>query len=124
MKAIKFTVLILVLSLWSVQGFSQEKKSIHQKRAKVQTAYIADKMNLNEEQKSFVFEALIEKFKMNTDQIRGKDLSQEEKRAVYSSTNKKFRKLLSQQFSKEEISQILKLQNEINKKQNSKKEKN
>lgn len=115
MKAIKFTILVLVLSLWSVQGFSQHKKSTHQKRAEAQTAYIADKMDLNEDQKTFVYEVLIKKFKMNTDQLKGKELTQEQKRAIYKETNKKTRVLLATKFSKEEIDRINKLQSEANK---------
>lgn len=121
MKSIRLTVLIAVLLLWSVNGIAQQKKSTHVKRAKAQTTYIAEKMNLNEDKKSFLYDALLQKFKMNTSKINGKDLTQEEKKGVYQSTNKKFREILSKEFSQQEINRINKLQNEANKKRKEKK---
>jgi len=67
-------------------------------------------MKLTDERSQFLLETLTEKYTNNISKIKGKNLSQEEKRKVYKATFLKTKNKLLTKFSKSEFAQINKLE--------------
>jgi hypothetical protein len=73
-------------------------------------------MDLTDEQTQFIEKTLYTKYAENGLKVKGNNLSQEEKKAVYSKAAAATRKLLRQEFSKEEVMSIIKLERQSFKK--------
>lgn len=113
----KKVFLFLMLCGFMTTGIAQNKNVI--KRAKATTAYVAEQMSLNDEQSKFLEEVLTEKMADTSSKINGKNLSKEEKKAIYGESHKKTAKKLSEKFSKDEAQAIfghIKEFNKLNKK--------
>ncbi|MBG7629141.1 MAG: hypothetical protein IZT56_01795 [Bacteroidetes bacterium] len=114
MNFIKKSIFVLLLISVSASSFAQKKKSAAEKRAVIATDYVAEKMSLDTDKKAFVYDVLLDKFSSNLSQLSGKNLSQEEKKAIFKASNKVATKKLKEMFSAEEIKQINKYQIESN----------
>ena len=73
-------------------------------------------MDLSEANLEFLKETLYNKYASNVSQIRGKNLSEEEKKQVYRDAFVQTRKKLMTVFSKEQVGKITKLERESHKK--------
>jgi hypothetical protein len=73
-------------------------------------------MDLSETNVEFLKETLYNKYVSNAKKIRGKDLSQDEKKQVYRTAFIETRKKLMTVFSKEQVGKITKLERESFKK--------
>ena len=80
------------------------------KRAQRISEFITKEMKLTDERSQFLLETLTEKYTNNISKIKGKNLSQEEKRKVYKATFLKTKNKLLTKFSKSEFAQINKLE--------------
>ena len=95
-----------------------QKQSYQEKKATANAQYIADTMDLNDSQQTVVYAILLAKYDETSKQIKGNDLSNEEKKIIYRQSFKDTNDKLSALFSKEEINEI----NALLKEQNTKKE--
>ena len=80
------------------------------KRAQRISEFITKEMKLTDERSLLLLETLSEKYSDNTSKIKGKNLSQEEKRKIYKATFLKTKNKLLTKFSKSEFAQINKLE--------------
>ncbi|MCD6543488.1 MAG: hypothetical protein J7K34_03170 [Flavobacteriaceae bacterium] len=98
---------LLVLLLFSfLTNVNAQKQSKQAKKAIGQTDYVASRMKLNDSKKLFLHNVLLEKFESISEQIKGKDLSKEEKKSIRKKTNTVMNQKLKAEFSKDEIKQI------------------
>ena len=95
-----------------------QKQSYQEKKATTNAQHIADKMDLNDSLKTLLYAILLGKYEETSKQIKGNDLSNEEKKMIYKKSFKETNDKLSVMFSKEEINAI----NGLLKGQNKKKE--
>ena len=93
-----------------------QKKSYQEKKATTNAQHIADTMDLNDSQQTLLYAILLGKYEETSKQIKGNDLSNEEKKIIYKKSYKDTNDKLSILFSKEEINQINTVLKEINKK--------
>jgi hypothetical protein len=104
--------LILLVALigftFSVQA---QKKGKMDARVKTMVDYIAQKMNLNEEKTTFLYDTMLANTKESM-QKKKTLTTKEEKKQVNKEMHKKLRQDLSEKFSKEEIDQIFALMKE------------
>ena len=91
-----------------------QKQSPQAKKAIEQTDYVASRMKLNDSKKLFLHNVLLEKFESTSKQIKGNDLSKEEKKVIYKKANSVMNERLTAEFSKDEIKQIKALLKEYN----------
>ena len=84
------------------------------KRAQRISEFITREMKLTDERSQLLLETLSEKYSDNTSKIKGKNLSQEEKRKIYKATFLKTKNKLLTKFSKSEFAQINKLEKNKN----------
>lgn len=106
MKLLKTISITFLLFCFTINIQAQEKKSNAQKRAVENSEFITSKMDLSAEQATFLQNVLLEKYESNSKKIKGQNLSQEEKKAIYKQSHKDTNAKLSEKFSKEEINQI------------------
>jgi len=99
-------LIILILLTGFVGNIQAQKKKTHKDIAIAQADYVSSRMNFNDEQKLFLYNALMEKFQSTSGQIKGKGLSKEEKKVIFKQSNKALFDKLSTKFSKEEIKKI------------------
>ena len=85
-------------------------------RAAKAVAFISSEMDFTDAQAQFIEETLYRKYAGNGLKIRGKGLSNEEKKDVYRTAASATRKLLRQEFSKGEVLSIIKLERQSFKK--------
>jgi hypothetical protein len=110
----KLTFLIVLCGFLSTTN--AQKQSYQEKKATTNAQYIADKMDLNDSQQTKLYSILLGKYKQTSKQIRGNDLSNEEKKIIYKKSYKDTNDKLSVLFSKEEIKTVNVLLKEQNKK--------
>ena len=103
-------IIIAVILFTAVSIHAQKKKNYVEKRAKTISEHIITEMNLTKDQAIFLEDILYEKYSSNASKIRGKNLSKEEKKEIYRAAFIATRKKLSEQFSKNEVTQISKLE--------------
>lgn len=83
MKKLNITILLLFIGLGV---FAQEPNKYQVKRAKFFTNYISGQMDLNEEQTSVIYDALLNRIVSASKRIKADpDLKAEGKRAIYRS---------------------------------------
>jgi iduronate 2-sulfatase len=80
------------------------------KRAQVISSYIINTLKLSDKKGQFLLRILSEKYNYNTAQIKGKNLSQAEKKLIYKTSFSETRKKLSTQFTNREVAEIQKLE--------------
>lgn len=110
----KLTFLIVLCGFLSTTN--AQKQSYQEKKATTNAQHIADTMDLNESQQTVLYAILLGKYEETSNQIKGNDLSNEEKKEIYKKSFKQTNDKLSVLFSKEEINEINALLKEQNKK--------
>ena len=108
MKKINFTFLFIILSFIAE---AQENK-FAAKRAANAIEYIGSKMDLSESNKEFLKETLYNKYSKNASKIRGKNLSEDEKKSIYRAAFKETRQKLMSVFSNDQVNMIIRLERE------------
>lgn len=93
-----------------------QKQSYQEKKATTNAHYVADKMDLNTSKKTFLYTILLGRYVGTSNEIKGNNLSDEEKKAVYKKYYQETNDKLAVMFSKEEINAINALLKEQNKK--------
>ena len=87
-----------------------------EKKATTNAQHIADTMDLNESQQTVLYAILLGKYQETSKQIKGNDLSNEEKKIIYRQSFKDTNDKLSAIFSNEEIKTVNALLKEQNQK--------
>tara|TARA_B110000967_G_scaffold157587_1_gene162766 strand:+ start:2574 stop:2879 length:306 start_codon:yes stop_codon:yes gene_type:complete len=95
-----------------------QKQSYQEKKATVNAQHIAATMDLIDSQQTVLYAILLAKYDETSKQIKGNDLSNEEKKMIYKKSFKDTNEKMSAIFSKQEINEI----NALLKEQNTKKE--
>ena len=108
MKKIIFAFLFTIISFF---GEAQENKFAAKRTANA-SEYISSKMDLTESNIEFLKETLYNKYSTNASKIRGKDLTQEEKKSIYRAAYKETRQKLMSIFSNDQVNMITKLERE------------
>ena len=108
MKKIIFAFLFTIISFFAE---AQENKFAAKRTANA-IEYISSKMDLSESNIEFLKETLYNKYSTNASKIRGKDLTQEEKKSIYRAAYKETRQKLMSVFSNDQVNMITKLERE------------
>lgn len=102
--------LIIFTFLLAFSYVDAQENKFATKRASNAISHISSEMDLTEEQAQFIQETLFNKYAGNSLKIKGQGLSEGEKKDIYRAAAAATRKLLRDQFSKEEVLQIIKLE--------------
>ena len=108
MKKITFAFLFTIISFFAE---AQENKFAAKRTANA-IEYISSKMDLSESNIEFLKETLYNKYSTNASKIRGKDLTQEEKKSIYRAAYKETRQKLMSVFSNDQVNMITRLERE------------
>ena len=108
MKKIIFVFLFTIISFFAE---AQENKFAAKRTANA-IEYISSKMDLSETNIDFLKVTLYSKYSTNASKIRGKDLTQEEKKSIYRAAYKETRQKLMSIFSNDQVNMITKLERE------------
>ena len=111
----KKSLIIFTLLLTFSYVNSQENKSAA-KRASNAVANILSEMQVSDEKAQFLEKTLYTKYADNALKIKGKNLSQDEKKKVYRNAFTTTRKVLREQFTETEVKSIIRLERQANKK--------
>ena len=109
---------ILLVSFFFVQNiYSQDVKATpwEEKRATLFSSYIAEQMEMNEKDKDFVHRVMLDRIVNARTQIRGKNLTQENKKRVFRSEYAKAQARLVEHFDTKTARKIMSLSNEARK---------
>jgi len=93
-----------------------QKQTYQEKKAISDTAYITEKMELNEDKTIFLHNVLLDKYQTVSKQTKGLDLSKEAKKTIYKESYKTTVKKLTEQFTEIEVKAIFSFLKEINSK--------
>ncbi len=109
------TTLILILFL-TFTTQAQEPTKYQKGRATLFSTYIADKMDLNDNQEKIVYNVMLERVVNANARIRAnKDMSKEEKQAVYKAEFSNAQKKLAAEFGQKQAREMMLLSNEARK---------
>jgi|TARA_Y100000389_G_scaffold180590_1_gene195534 glutamyl/glutaminyl-tRNA synthetase len=103
--------IFFVLLLCSFNSFAQN--NYQTKRATSFSEYAAKQVELSQEDQKFLYDTFIAKFVKQQEKIKGKDLSDEEKKQVYKASRKELVKTLNGRFDSEKTKAILAAVKEI-----------
>jgi hypothetical protein len=109
-------IILLIVLCGFLSTTNAQKQSYQEKKATTNAQHIADKMDLNDSQQTKLYSILLGKYQETSKQIKGNDLSNEEKKIIYKKSYKDTNDKLSALFSKEEINRVNVLLKEQNKK--------
>lgn len=112
MKKILMTTILCLFALFAE---AQENK-FAANRSENAVALITSQMDISDEQAEFLQQTLYNKYSSNAKKIRGKGLSEDEKKAVYRAAAKETRQKLISKFNREEVQKIIDLERESFKK--------
>lgn len=104
-----------ILCLFALFAEAQENK-FAANRSENAVALITSQMDISDEQAEFLQQTLYNKYSSNAKKIRGKGLSEDEKKAVYRAAAKETRQKLISKFNREEVQKIIDLERESFKK--------
>ena len=110
-------IILLIVLCGFLSTANAQRQSYQEKKATANAQYIAEAMDLNESEQTLLYAILLDKYEETSKQIKGNDLSKEEKKIIYNKSYKDTNDKLSVLFSKEEIKTV----NALLKKQNQKK---
>lgn len=96
------------------------KNKFSKKRASAISKYIASKMKLSQDQFMFLNNILYEKYSINAEKTKGKNLTKAQKQAIYKTTFSETKKNLFKQFNNKQVAEINKLEREKQKQLNAK----
>ena len=109
-------IIALILFCGFLSTANAQKQSYQEKKATTNAQHIAESMDLNDSTKTLLYAILLGKYDETSKQIKGNDLSNEEKKMIYKKSFKQTNQKLSDLFSKEEINTINALLKEQHKK--------
>ena len=107
----KKIILTTALCLFTFVMEAQENK-IAANRSENAVALISSQMEISDADAEFLQQTLYNKYSSNAKKIKGKGLSEEEKRAIYRSAAKETRQKMMTKFSNEEVQKIIDLERE------------
>ena len=110
-NSIKIFVLLLLFSL-----NSNAQNNYQIKKATMFSEHAATQLELSQEDQKFIYDTYIAKFMNDRENIFGKDLSNEEKKAVYKASSKKLRQSMKVRFDQPTTAAIMKAVLELQKK--------
>ena len=111
----KKILLTTILCLFALFADAQENK-FAANRSENAVDLITSQMDISDEQAEFLQQTLYNKYTSNAKKIRGKGLSEDEKKAVYRAAAKETRQKLMSKFNREEVQKIIDLERESFKK--------
>jgi len=111
----KKILLSTILCLFALFVEAQENK-FAANRSENAVDLITSQMDISDEQAEFLQQTLYNKYTSNAKKIRGKGLSEDEKKAVYRAAAKETRQKLMSKFNREEVQKIIDLERESFKK--------
>lgn len=109
-------IILLIVLCGFLSTANAQRQSYQEKKATTNAQYIADNMDLNENKQTLLYAILLNKYEETSKQIKGNDLSKEEKKIIYRQSFKDTNDKLSAIFSKEEIKTVNALLKEQNQK--------
>ncbi len=112
-----FLILLLVLPMVVL---AQTANKYQADRAKLFSDYVAENMDLTDEDKEFVNQVFLDRIVNAAKKIKGKGLSQEEKRAVYTEEYSNAKNKLTDRFGKKMANKVLNLSNKARKESDNK----
>ena len=110
-------IILLIVLCGFLSTANAQRQSYQEKKATTNAQHIAEAMDLNESEQTLLYAILLDKYEETSKQIKGNDLSKEEKKIIYNKSYKDTNDKLSVLSSKEEIKTV----NALLKKQNQKK---
>jgi hypothetical protein len=109
-------LIALILFCGFLSTANAQRQSYQEKKATTNAQLIANTMDLNDSTKMALYSILLGKYDKTSNQIKGNDLSNEEKKVIYKKSFKQTNDKLSVLFSKKEINTINTLLKQQNKK--------
>ena len=109
-------IIALILFCGFLSTVNAQKQSYQEKKATTNAQHIGATMDLDDSKKTLLYAILLGKYEDTSKQIKGNDLSNEEKKEIYKKSFKETNDKLSVLFSKEEINTINTLLKQQNKK--------
>ena len=109
-------VLYIFTFLLTFSHVNAQENKFAAKRAAKAVAFISSEMDFTDAQAQFIEETLYTKYAGNSLKIKGKALSNKEKKDIYRKATSATRKLLRKEFSKGEVLSIIKLERQSFKK--------
>ena len=109
-------IIALILFCGFLSTANAQRQSYQEKKATANAQLIADTMDLNDSHKTALYAILLGKYDETSRQVKGNDLSNEEKKVIYKKSFKETNDKLSVLFSKKEINTINTLLKQQNKK--------
>ena len=97
--------IFFVLLLCSFNSFAQN--NYQTKRATSFSEHVTNQLKLTKEDQKFLYDTFINKFIKQQEKIKGKDLSDEEKKQVYKASRKELVKTLNGRFDSEKTKAIM-----------------
>ena len=111
----KKIILVFIMAFFATFTQAQENKFASD-RAENAVSLIMKNMQISDSDIVFLKETLYNKYASNASKIRGKNLTEDEKKQVYRSAFMETRKKLTKVFTNDEIKKIIKLEKESFKK--------
>jgi hypothetical protein len=105
----KKILLTTILCLFALFAEAQENK-FAANRSENAVALITSQMDISNADAEFIQQTLYNKYASNARKIRGKGLSEDEKKAVYRTAAKETRQKLMTKFNREEVQKIIDLE--------------
>ena len=102
----KKTINVLVL-IFLISFNSNAQNNYQIKRATSFSEHATTQLKLNKEDQKFLYDTYIDKFIKQQEKIKGKDLSDEEKKQVYKASRKELVKTLNGRFDSEKTKAIM-----------------
>jgi hypothetical protein len=102
-NSIKIFVLLLLFPL-----NSNAQNNYQIKKATMFSEHAATQLELSEEDQKFIYDTYITKFMNDRENIFGKDLSKDEKKAIYKASSKKLRQSMKVRFDQPTTTTIMK----------------
>ena len=111
----KKIILVCIMAFFATFTQAQENK-FAANRADNAVSLITENMQISDSDIVFLKETLYNKYATNASKIRGKNLSEEDKKQIYRSAFKETRKKLMKVFTNDQVKQIIKLERDSFKK--------
>ena len=112
----KNLITFICLMAFSFMAQAQEPTKYQKGRAALFSTYIADKMDLNEEQENLVYNVMLERVVNANAKIKAnKDISKEEKQAIYKAEFSNAQNKLAAEFGEKQARKMMLLSNEARK---------
>ena len=108
---------IKILALLILFSFNSNAQNNYQiKKATSFSEHAAAQLDLSDEDQKFIYDTYIAKFMNDREDIFGKDLSKDEKKAIYKASSKKLRQSMKVRFDQPTTTAIMKAVLELQKK--------